>query len=1122
MPGHCGRWVDRVLTLHFVVPQTAAQGQYYAVASVWPGFDEDTYEMVGPRIYDTRDNPSWDSAGQGRDGIGFRCFSLGQILVDNDLLMQILVHLQSAGISIDKDGAVTPEVALDTASYKSSHWKPLLYVSGSPSISKTIWIPGPQNAAGVPVLIPVALSGGGEFTFLIDLADLFNVTPEGKDYVTCWFDAGIKGSIGLGIGSPAELDASAGIALQYYDWEDRALGDFRESWSVGLGGTAIFKGWAITFVEYGSDGLHFFKSVEWDGSRQLGLKAFGSTQGLIGFEVNKRAIIECFNLGSTPSTSATAQERVMFLSRAIFDKVLQLLPSDENTARGEAIVRRITYDDGDYPLYDGIWESPLTLSRLRATFPWNTGDLWKREADFAHFFAVSVPQGVTRLQLRTANLSTGGTGDANLYVQHGKRPTTNDYYAASTGPDNEETVSVPNPEAGEWFVMLPGRTTYDGLRLVATFESAGLPTVSAVPLDSDASEPGYNKGRVRLSRTGTTSAGLTVNIGESGSALNGTDYVALPSVVSFGVGVSTVDLDITPIDDSLVEGDESVVVTVLSGTGYQVGTANVATVVIADNDVADLQRPTAQVAAGNITSGGGSTYSFTITYNDNVAMNAASVDSSDIRVTGLNGYDQVATFVSMNTGGNGSPRTATYRISAPGGTWDSTDNGSYSLSMRPNQVTDTSGNSVLEGMLASFVVNIPSPGPTIADIPDGTTPTPTGSPYTGPVPSVSGNSPYTWSLVNGPSGMVISPTTGVVSWSNPTPPSSSFLVTIRVTNAQGYDDESWYLSVPARPNPIISGRVTRLDNGAGLDAVTINFSSSGSITTTGGGYYNYQVPYGWSGLVTPSYGSGSFIAANRTYNSAVTNDQGNQNYTWTPLAKLYWQIPSGSVVRWILNTNGAIKSNSSVYSGATTWQVRGAGDIDGDGVADLIWQLPTGQVACWLMKPDGTSKSSSYLYSGASLWQVRCVGDLNGDGVADLIWQLPTGQVACWLMNSNGTQKAGVNIRTTPTTWQIRGMGDIDKDGVPDLIWQLPTGQVACWLMKADGTSKSGLNIYTGTSSWTIRGVGDVNGDGVPDLIWQLPTGQAACWLMNSNGTQKAGVNILTTPTTWQIRCAGW
>jgi len=122
--------------------------------------------------------------------------------------------------------------------------------------------------------------------------------------------------------------------------------------------------------------------------------------------------------------------------------------------------------------------------------------------------------------------------------------------------------------------------------------------------------------------------------------------------------------------------------------------------------LADTTAPTASINGANILTSGGTTYDFTVTYSDNVAVDASSFDNSDIQVTGAGGFSQIATRVSVHTS-SGNSQTVTYRITAPGGAWDSADNGSYSVALQANQVSDTSGNFAAATNLGNFLADFP-------------------------------------------------------------------------------------------------------------------------------------------------------------------------------------------------------------------------------------------------------------------------------------------------------------------------------------------------------------------------------------------------------------------------------
>ena len=75
-----------------------------------------------------------------------------------------------------------------------------------------------------------------------------------------------------------------------------------------------------------------------------------------------------------------------------------------------------------------------------------------------------------------------------------------------------------------------------------------------------------------------------MNLSYSGDATNGEDFMQLPGTVTFRAGELVTYLEVFPIDDGDVEGDETLIVTVEDGS-YDVNDPNSVTAVIIDNDV---------------------------------------------------------------------------------------------------------------------------------------------------------------------------------------------------------------------------------------------------------------------------------------------------------------------------------------------------------------------------------------------------------------------------------------------------------------------------------------------------------------------------------------------------------
>ena len=96
-----------------------------------------------------------------------------------------------------------------------------------------------------------------------------------------------------------------------------------------------------------------------------------------------------------------------------------------------------------------------------------------------------------------------------------------------------------------------------------------------------------------MSRTGSTSSPLTVAFSVSGTATSGSDYLPIVTNLVIPAGSSSATITVTPIDDTAIEGLESVVATLSASANYAVGTPNSATVTITSDD----QLPTVTVVA---------------------------------------------------------------------------------------------------------------------------------------------------------------------------------------------------------------------------------------------------------------------------------------------------------------------------------------------------------------------------------------------------------------------------------------------------------------------------------------------------------------------------------------------
>jgi hypothetical protein len=83
-------------------------------------------------------------------------------------------------------------------------------------------------------------------------------------------------------------------------------------------------------------------------------------------------------------------------------------------------------------------------------------------------FKITVPASQTKLEI----VMSGGTGDADMYVKRGAQPTSSSYDYRPYLNGNNETVTVNNPVAGDWYISIYAYSTYSGVSLKATYSAA--------------------------------------------------------------------------------------------------------------------------------------------------------------------------------------------------------------------------------------------------------------------------------------------------------------------------------------------------------------------------------------------------------------------------------------------------------------------------------------------------------------------------------------------------------------------------------------------------------------------------------------------------------------------------
>ncbi|WP_219011937.1 S8 family peptidase [Shewanella algae] len=220
-------------------------------------------------------------------------------------------------------------------------------------------------------------------------------------------------------------------------------------------------------------------------------------------------------LAENPALSPT-QLTNLLVSRASSGKV-----GDAKTGSPNKLLYSLAGDDGgcgndcpsdDTPLDNGVG---ISVSGVQGS---------------SNYFYIDVPAGAADLNIDLA----GGSGDADLYVSQGSKPTLNSYQCRPYKSGNNESCSFSSPAEGRWYVMLQGYSAYSGATLTATHNAGG-------GCGSDCLENGVPKSNLSGSAgseqhfTVQVPAGVSLNIATSGGSGDADLYVRAGAAPSTSV-----------------------------------------------------------------------------------------------------------------------------------------------------------------------------------------------------------------------------------------------------------------------------------------------------------------------------------------------------------------------------------------------------------------------------------------------------------------------------------------------------------------------------------------------------------------------------------------------------------
>jgi FG-GAP-like repeat/Calx-beta domain len=527
----------------------------------------------------------------------------------------------------------------------------------------------------------------------------------------------------------------------------------------------------------------------------------------------------------------------------------------------------------------------------------------------------------------------------------------------------------------------------------ATFS---ITTVSIAATDATATEAPGDTGTFRITRTGDTTAALSVGLGIGGEATDGVDYTGVPSSVTIAAGASFTDITVTPIQDSLPEPDETVFL-LLAGGGNNYTVANPASATVTISNSAFVPLPTVTISAINETA------------------SEAGSNPGVFRITRTGG------------GGAGMPLTVNYSVSGSATTADYTPTLGTSATILANQTfVDVTINPVddalVEGpetvnltLAAGSYTTLASPSANFATVSISDNDVRPND-FNG-----DGKSDILWRNDNGTiATWQMDGTVSPASLHIGVAPNDWKIAGTGDFNGDGKSDILWRHD---------GGIVAVWKDGLTINPTTLNIGAAPidwKIAGTGdfNGDGKSDILWRHDGGTVAVWKDGLTINPTTLNIGAAPIDwkiAGTGDFDGDGKSDILWRHDGGTVAIW---QNG-ITASPSVHIGANSmdWKITGTADFNGDGKSDILWRNDDGTVAIWQMNGI-TASPSVHIGANTNDWKIAGTLDYNADNKSDILWRHDSGTTAVWQMDGISANPLSIHIGIPPGAapdWQIAG-----------------------------------------------------------------------------------------------------
>jgi hypothetical protein len=192
---------------------------------------------------------------------------------------------------------------------------------------------------------------------------------------------------------------------------------------------------------------------------------------------------------------------------------------------------------------------------------------------------------------------------------------------------------------------------------------------------------------------------------------------------------------------------------------------------------------------------------------------------------------------------------------------------------------------------------------------------------------------------------------------------------------------------------------------------------------------------------------------------------------------------------------GGIQAQVQIAVRGADWIVDGTGDFNGNGTDDILVHRDVGgqRTLEVMVMNNNVVQSNVTLGVNATTWDLDGTGDFNGNGTSDILQHqidLSNGTMA---LRALSISPNAVQVQSAPTlgtigaTWQVDGTGDFNHDGTSDILVHQDSSATGARTFQVltiqNNTVVAGTTIAQVGFNISVGGIGDFNGDGTSDFL---------------------------------------